>query len=430
MVKRDLEQGILVVDFGSPAALVVARRVREMGVYSEIWHWNDGRLKGLIEDGGVGEPRCCGMVLVGADEESRLSGQREIQALLKTSIPVLRDDRGQKERLRQFVFEECGARGKWTMENFIESSVEAIGAQVGPEGAVICGLSGGVDSSVVAALLHRAIGDRLTCVFVDNGLLRHREAEQVKEVFEGHFGVDLRVIDASERFLSRLSGVEDPERKRKLIGETFVEVFEEVAATIEGAKFLAQGTLYPDVYESVSADGTVAKVKTHHNVGGLPERLNFELIEPLRELFKDEVRELGRALGLPEVMVGRHPFPGPGLGIRVLGAVSKARVERLQAADHIFIEALREAGLYDRVWQAFAVLLPVQTVGVTDERRTYDEVVALRAVVSRDGMKAERADLPMEFLTEVADRIIRQVSGVNRVVYDVTNKPPATIEWE
>jgi GMP synthase (glutamine-hydrolysing) len=283
---------------------------------------------------------------------------------------------------------------------------------------------------VVAALLSRAIGRQLTCVFVDTGLLRAGERAQVDRLFRRHFDVDLRVVDAADRFLSGLVGVTDPEQKRRIIGEQFIRVFEEVAREVGDAEFLAQGTLYPDVIESVSVRGPSATIKTHHNVGGLPDDLGLALIEPLRELFKDEVRALGRALDLPQDFVGRHPFPGPGLAVRILGEVTPERIETVRAADRIFIEALREEDLYDQVWQAFAVLLPVRTVGVMGDQRTYDQVIALRAVTSRDGMTADRAHLPHAFLGRVADRIINTVEHVNRVVYDVSSKPPATIEWE
>ena len=324
----------------------------------------------------------------------------------------------------------CGIEGRWEVADLLEESTARIAARVADDERVICGLSGGVDSSVVAALLQRALGERLACVFVDTGLLRHREADLVREVFEEHFGVDLRVVDAREEFLEALDGVRDPERKRKVIGERFVRIFERQARQIPGARFLAQGTLYPDVIESVSVGGPSATIKSHHNVGGLPEQMDLELIEPLRELFKDEVRRLGRALGLPDHIVDRHPFPGPGLAIRILGEVTAERLERLRAADHIFISMLRDEGLYDEVWQAFAVLIPVRTVGVMGDRRTYDQLVALRAVTSTDGMTADRSHLPLDFLGRVSLRIINEVDGISRVTYDISGKPPATIEWE
>jgi GMP synthase (glutamine-hydrolysing) len=296
---------------------------------------------------------------------------------------------------------------------------------------VLCALSGGVDSSVAAALVHRAVGDKLTCIFVDTGLLRKGERDSVERTFRRHLGIRLVVVDARERFLSALEGVEDPEEKRRIIGRTFIRVFEQTARE-EGkeARFLVQGTLYPDVIESVSTGGPSVTIKTHHNVGGLPEDMSFALIEPLRELFKDEVRNVGRELGLPEEFVGRHPFPGPGLAIRVLGAVSEERLAVLREADAIFLEEIRGAGLYDDIWQAFAVLLPVRSVGVMGDGRTYDNVIALRAVTSRDGMTADWFPFPHEDLGRISTRIINEVRGVNRVTYDVSSKPPATIEWE
>ena len=334
------------------------------------------------------------------------------------------------EMLENFVFGICGCAGVWTPGSIVESRVPAIREQVGGDATAICGLSGGVDSSVAAALVHRAIGDRLTCIFVDTGLLRKGERESVRRVFGEHLGFRLEVIDASERFLERLRGVEDPEEKRVRIGHTFIDVFEEAAGRHGDARFLVQGTLYPDVIESTSVSGPSAKIKSHHNVGGLRPDLPFELVEPLRELFKDEVRDVGRELGLPEEMVGRHPFPGPGLAIRTLGEVTTGRLEALREADAIYLEEIRAAGLYDEIWQAFAVHLPVRSVGVMGDARTYENVVALRAVTSRDGMTADWYPMPHEVLGRTAARIINEVPGVNRVVYDVSSKPPATIEWE
>jgi GMP synthase (glutamine-hydrolysing) len=334
-----------------------------------------------------------------------------------------------KDILRNFVLRVCGAEPSWTMEGFVDSTVRAIAARVGAR-RVICGLSGGVDSTVVAALIHRAIGDRLTCIFVDNGLLRHGEAEQVVGLFRERMGLQVRAIDASARFLRNLRDVEDPERKRRIIGVTFIEVFEEEAAKLGDVGFLAQGTLYPDVIESVSVRGPSAVIKSHHNVGGLPERMKLELLEPLRELFKDEAREVGRVLEVPEEIVGRQPFPGPGLAIRVIGAVDEERLAIVRAADVIVQEEIRGADLYDTLWQAFAVLLPVRTVGVMGDERTYEHVVAIRAVRSTDGMTADWARLPDDVLARMSSRIINEVRGVNRVVYDISSKPPATIEWE
>ena len=336
--------------------------------------------------------------------------------------------------LENFVLNICGCRGDWTTGSFIEDKKREVADLVGDD-HVILGLSGGVDSSVAAVLLHEAIGDRLTCVFVNNGLLRADEYEEVQATFRDHFHLRLEAVDAAELFLDRLQGVADPEEKRRIIGHTFIEVFESATERITGRlgrkpRFLAQGTLYPDVIESVSFRGPSATIKTHHNVGGLPEELGFELVEPFRELFKDEVRAVGRELGVPEAIIGRHPFPGPGLAVRHLGPVTRPGLDLLRRADRIFIEELKSSGLYDEVWQAFAVLLPVQSVGVMGDYRTYEQAVCLRAVTSVDGMTADWAPLPHAFLGRVSNRIINEVRGVNRVAYDVSSKPPATIEWE
>jgi GMP synthase (glutamine-hydrolysing) len=332
--------------------------------------------------------------------------------------------------LANFVHKIAGCDGSWTMQRFRDETIPKIRAQVG--GAkVICGLSGGVDSAVAAVLIHEAVGDQLTCIFVDHGLLRQGEAEEVVSLFRGHYNIPLVHVDASERFLGALAGVADPERKRKTIGALFIDVFDEEAAKLGGADFLAQGTLYPDVIESVSfTGGPSVTIKSHHNVGGLPERMKLKLLEPLRELFKDEVRELGRELGLPATFVGRHPFPGPGLAIRIPGEVDKERLDILRKADAIYLDEIRKAGLYDAIWQAFAVLLPVRTVGVMGDARTYDYACALRAVTSTDGMTADYFDFSHDFLGRAATRIINEVKGINRVVYDITSKPPGTIEWE
>jgi GMP synthase (glutamine-hydrolysing) len=332
--------------------------------------------------------------------------------------------------LTNFVRKVAGFTGDWTMAAFRQEAVARIREQVGGE-RVICGLSGGVDSAVAAVLIHEAIGDQLTCIFVDHGLMRLNEAEEVVSLFRGHYNIPLVHVDASAMFLGELAGQTDPETKRKIIGRLFVEVFEAEARKIGGAAFLAQGTLYPDVIESVSfTGGPSVTIKSHHNVGGLPERMNMKLVEPLRELFKDEVRALGRELGLPHSFVGRHPFPGPGLAIRCPGGITPEKLDVLRRADAIYLDEIRKAGLYDAIWQAFAVLLPVQTVGVMGDGRTYEHVLALRAVTSVDGMTADFYPFDMTFLGRAATRIINEVRGVNRVVYDVTSKPPGTIEWE
>ncbi|MGH7672518.1 MAG: glutamine-hydrolyzing GMP synthase [Gemmatimonadales bacterium] len=336
------------------------------------------------------------------------------------------------EIIHNFLFAICRCAPDWTPGHFIEQAIARIRETVGSTGRAIGGLSGGVDSAVAAALVHRAIGDRLTCLFVDHGLLRLNEREQVERAFRAHLGVDLRTVDAAPRFLADLRDVEDPEEKRRRIGHAFIDVFEEAARHVAGdVGFLVQGTLYPDVIESTSAKGGPSvTIKTHHNVGGLRPNLPWTLIEPLRELFKDEVRQVGRELGLPEDLVGRHPFPGPGLAIRVLGPVSEDRLDLLRRVDAIYLDEIRAAGLYDRIWQAFAVLLPIKSVGVMGDGRTYDHVVALRAVTSRDGMTADWFPFPHDVLARISNRIINEVRGVNRVTYDVSSKPPATIEWE
>jgi GMP synthase (glutamine-hydrolysing) len=341
---------------------------------------------------------------------------------------VMHTPRG-RQILDNFVFRVCGCRPDWTMEHFIESSVTKIRDQV-REGRVLCALSGGVDSAVAATLVYRAIGERLVCVFVNNGLLRKNEAERVCGLFAERFGRSFRYVDASEQFLGALRGVEDPEIKRKRIGNKFIEVFEQEARTLGEIEFLAQGTLYPDVIESVSVLGPSATIKSHHNVGGLPTQMKFKLIEPLRELFKDEVRIVGKELGLPPEILQRQPFPGPGLAIRVLGEVSDERLKILRDADVIVLDEIRAVGLYEKLWQSFAVLLPIKTVGVVGDERSYENVIALRAVDSQDGMTADWVPLPYELLGKISNRILNEVRGVNRVVYDISSKPPATIEWE
>ena len=332
--------------------------------------------------------------------------------------------------LQNFIYKICNVRPEWKMESLVDFTIEQIRKQVG-NGKVLCALSGGVDSSVVAVLLHKAIGERLTCIFIDNGVLRTGERQKVAETFREHFHINLIVVDAIDRFLDKLKDVVDPEQKRKIIGNTFIEVFEEEARRLGEHEFLAQGTLYPDVIESVSfKGGPSAVIKSHHNVGGLPEKMHLKLVEPLRELFKDEVRALGREMDVPDEVISRQPFPGPGLAIRVIGAVTKERLDILRLADKIILDEIKAAGLYKKIWQSFAVLLPVKTVGVMGDARTYENVIALRAVNSTDGMTADWVHLPYELLGRISNRIINEVQGVNRVCYDISSKPPGTIEWE
>jgi GMP synthase (glutamine-hydrolysing) len=515
-----MSERVLILDFGSQVTQLIARRLRESGVYCEIWPYSAtperiaqfapraiilsggpasvteqhtprapqkvfelgvpvlgicyGQQTMCAQLGGTVEPgttREFGRAVIEVTGQCKLfedlwpKGARETVwmshgdrvtalppgfAVVATSdgapFAVIADDRRRfygvmfhpevvhtphgAALLRNFTHHVAGCTGEWSMAAFRRQAIERIRAQVG--GArVICGLSGGVDSSVAAVLIHEAIGEQLTCIFVDHGLLREGEAQEVVDLFRGHYNIPLVRRDAAELFLGRLAGVEEPEQKRKIIGATFIDVFEEEARKIGGAKFLAQGTLYPDVIESVSATGGPSvTIKSHHNVGGLPARMNMDLVEPLRELFKDEVRALGRELGLPESLVGRHPFPGPGLAIRIPGAITREKLAILRRVDAIFIEQIRKAKLYDAIWQAFAVLLPVRTVGVMGDARTYDYVCALRAVTSVDGMTADSYPFSHEFLSETATRIVNEVRGVNRVVYDVTSKPPGTIEWE
>jgi GMP synthase (glutamine-hydrolysing) len=511
---------ILIVDFGSQVTQLIARRVREHGVYCEIVPFQKAEAafrqmkpKGVILSGGpasvldkdapstpmailtagvpvlgicygeqtmaqqlggtveAGHHREFGRATIEVTDDCALfegvwekggrydvwmshgdrvtklpDGFRGVGRAPGSPISVIADDKRKfyamqfhpevvhtpdgAKLLRNFVRKVAGLSGDWTMRAFREEAIEKIREQVG-KGRVICGLSGGVDSAVAAVLIHEAIGDQLTCVFVDHGLLRLNEAETVVDLFRHHYNIPLVHVDASKQFLGELAGVTDPEAKRKTIGKLFIEVFEAEAKKIGGADYLAQGTLYPDVIESVSfTGGPSVTIKSHHNVGGLPARMNMKLVEPLRELFKDEVRALGRELGLPEIFVGRHPFPGPGLAIRCPGDITKEKLDILRNADAVYIDEIRKAGLYDAIWQAFAVLLPVKTVGVMGDGRTYEYVVGLRAVTSTDGMTADFYHFDMKLLGNVATRIINEVKGVNRVVYDVTSKPPGTIEWE
>ena len=396
--------------------------VAEPGGTTEVWMSHGDRVTAMPPGFGVQGASPNAPYAVLADPERRFYG-------LMFHPEVVHTPQG-AQILRNFTHRIAGMSGDWTMAAYKDQAIAQIQAQVG-DGQVICGLSGGVDSSVAAVLIHEAIGDQLTCVFVDTGMMRAGEADEVVGLFRDHYNIPLIHADETDLFLSELAGVTDPEAKRKTIGRLFIDVFERHAQTIGGAKFLAQGTLYPDVIESVSVSGGPSvTIKSHHNVGGLPERMNMELVEPLRELFKDEVRALGRELGLPDRFVGRHPFPGPGLAIRCPGEITHEKLDILRQADAIYLDEIRNADLYDVIWQAFAVLLPVRTVGVMGDGRTYDHVCALRAVTSVDGMTADYYPFPHDFLGRTANRIINEVRGINRVVYDVTSKPPGTIEWE
>ena len=507
---------IVILDFGSQYNQLIARRVREMGVYAEVVPFHEDidkilerKPKGIILSGGPasvyakGAPTldkrifdanipilglCYGMQLIThlhggeveradkqefgkaslkldkkdslifknipdntivwmshADHVNKMAEGFEIIAHTDSSIAAI-ENRDKKiyafqyhpevthsehgfEMVKNFVFEIAGAKKNWSMENYIETTVKEIKEKVGNK-KVILGLSGGVDSSVAAMLINKAIGKQLTCIFVDTGLLRKNEAKSVMDVYAQNFDMDIKCINAEERFLSKLKGVEDPEEKRKIIGKEFIEVFNEEASKLKDAEFLAQGTIYPDVIESVSVKGPSVTIKSHHNVGGIPEDLNFKLLEPLRELFKDEVRKVGRELGIPDYMVDRHPFPGPGLGIRILGEVTKEKADILREADDIFIEELRKEGLYSKVSQAFVVLLPVKSVGVMGDERTYEYTAVLRSANTIDFMTATWSRLPYEFLEKVSNRILNEVKGINRLTYDISSKPPATIEWE
>ncbi len=412
-------QKILILDFGSPHTQLVGRRVRELNVYCEIYPYNnvpqaDADVKGVILSGmspQAGKPT--------------LPGGLPVLDIPESEVRQMADD---KNKLQDFLVTTCGCAADWTPATFIKNTVEELKAQLGND-KVVLGLSGGVDSSVTAQLLHRAIGENLICIFVDHGLLRKHEFEDVLEMYKT-LGLNVIGVRAGDKFLGDLKGVTDPEQKRKIIGRDFIEVFDEEAQKLQNVKWLGQGTIYPDIIESYSVNAPGVAVKSHHNVGGLPEKMNLKIVEPLRMLFKDEVRRVGAELGMPAAMLARHPFPGPGLGIRVLGEVTPEKVRIIQDADKIFIDSLRAAGLYDKVWQAAAILLPVQSTGVSNDARTYENCVALRAVLSIDAMSADWAQLPYEFLAQVSNDIIRGVQGVNRVVYDISAKPPATIEWE
>ena len=509
-------EGIVILDFGSQYTQLIARRIREANIYSEILPYNASieeikqhNPKGIIFSGGPASvyasdaPRpdekvfklglpilgiCYGLQLITdhfggkvVKAERHEYGRAELEILNHEDLfkdipehihvwmshgdrvlelpdgfePIARTYNAPfagirnkekkiwgvqfhpevshtylgKDILKNFAVNICNITPDWTMGNFIHEKIEEIREQVGNKKA-ICALSGGVDSSVAAVLVHKAIGDNLTCIFVDNGLLRKGEREQVEKTFRDNFHIPLIVVDAKDRFLNALKGITDPEKKRKIIGNLFIEIFEEEAKKLSDVEFLVQGTLYPDVIESVSVKGPSAVIKTHHNVGGLPEKMNLKLVEPLRELFKDEVRKLGKELGLPDEIVYRQPFPGPGLAIRILGEVNEKDLEILREADAIVVEEVKKAGLYRDLWQSFAVLLPIKTVGVMGDYRTYEKVITIRAVESSDGMTADWARLPYELLDKIMRRIINEVNGVNRVVFDITSKPPGTIEWE
>lgn len=508
-------QKILILDFGSQYTQLIARKVREIGVYAEIYPFNIDPIKfhqldptGLILSGGPSsvyekeapKPKidlnkleipilgiCYGLQLLAFTNNGKVDpaakreyGKANIQINKEDELldgfenpqvwmshgdslselpqgfePIAHTDNSPfciianqekhiyglqfhpevhhstdgKKILENFARKICKITDNWTAESFIEAQLKEIKEKVGND-EVICGLSGGVDSTVTAVLIHKAIGDQLHCIHVDSGLMRKGESKQIDELFAKHFDMNIKIINAEDQFLSKLDGISDPEKKRKIIGNTFIDVFDSEAEKLTSAKWLAQGTLYPDVIESVSVKGPSATIKTHHNVGGLPEKMNLKLIEPFRELFKDEVRNVGKKLGIPDWFIERHPFPGPGLGIRILGEVNKEKADLLRLADSIYIDEIQKAGLYNQIWQAFAVLLPVKSVGVMGDNRTYEYTLALRAVTSVDGMTAEFFHFPFDVLEKISNRIINEIRGINRVTYDITSKPPGTIEWE
>ena len=413
---------VVLINCGCEGIQKLARAVRARKVYTMVIPYSAS-----VERVNAEKP--AGLIFVADGNGALLEEAKQKFAVCGIPQLVVTDPENAVQTAVDFCFDECKCTGSWSLDNFIDEAVADIRAQVGNE-HVVLGLSGGVDSSVVAALIHKAIGDKLICVFVDHGLLRKNEKEMVKEIFERNFGMNLVVVDAADRFLDKLIGVTDPEQKRKIIGKEFIEVFAEAAAASK-APFLGQGTIYPDILESISFDGNPnGVIKSHHNVGGLPENLKFKLVEPVERLFKDEVREVGRKLGLPSELIDRHPFPGPSLGVRHVGEIRRETLAILREADNIVTEELLSSGWYHRTWQTFAIFVPVKTTGIRDGRRSYDYVVAIRSINSVDAVTAEVVQLPWELLFKMSDRIIKEVPGVNRVVYDITQKPPGTIEWE